>query len=59
MSVNSAKTLTKDKMQLEIQQILNRRLYNKGIIDRVTYETVTNELLKAIQRVKPDRKGDL
>jgi len=57
MSAKTAKILTNDKMQLEIQQILNRRLYDKGVIDRVTYETITNELLKAIQKIKATKKG--
>ena len=41
--------LTKEQMHLEIQLIINRRLYEENIIDKFTYETVMNELLKAIK----------
>jgi hypothetical protein len=57
MQEKNAETLTRDKMQLEVQLIINRRLYEKDVIDRVTYETVTNELLKSIQTIKVTKKG--
>ena len=43
---------TKEKMNLEIQLIINRRLYERNIIDRFTHEAVMNELLKAIKTAK-------
>lgn len=58
MSENNAVTLTNEKkVNLELQLILNRRLHEKGVIDRVTYETVTNELLKSIQKIKTSQEG--
>ena len=51
MAETCKKTLTKEQMHLEIQVIINRRLYERNIIDKFTYETVMNELLKAIERV--------
>jgi len=58
LSENNAVTLTNEKkVNLELQLILNRRLHEKGVIDRVTYETVTNELLKSIQKIKTSQEG--
>jgi hypothetical protein len=54
-----SETLTNEKIiNLEMQLILNRRLYEKGVIDRATYENVTNELLKLLQKIKPSRKEE-
>ena len=44
-------TLTIEKMQLETQQIINRRLYERNVIDKFTYETVMNGILKEINNV--------
>ena len=49
MSEKIKEISTKEKTHLEIQLIINRRLYERNIIDRFTYETVMNELLKAIK----------
>jgi len=51
MAVKCKETLTKEQLHLEIQLIINRRLFERNIIDKFTYETVMKELLKAIERV--------
>lgn len=38
------------QVKLEIENILNRKLYQNKIISRKTYETVQNELLKEIEK---------
>ena len=45
----STEAVTQEKICLEMQQIINRRLHERNVIDRATYETVKKELLKAIQ----------
>ena len=45
------KNLTKDKMNLEMQLIINKRLHERNIIDNVTYETISNEILRELQKV--------
>ena len=55
----SCKAITTEKqMRLEIQLIINRRLYEGNIIDRVTYETVMSEILKEIQKTKQHKGAD-
>ena len=38
------------QVKLEIESILNRKLYQNKIISRQTYEIVQNELLKEIEK---------
>lgn len=38
------------QIKLEIESILNRKLYQNKIISRQTYEIVQNELLKEIEK---------
>ena len=52
MAEKALKILTKEQMNLEIQLLINRRLHERNIIDKATYETVMNELLKDIQAIK-------
>jgi len=51
------KSRAEEKIQLEIQQAINRRLYEKGVIDKVTYERAMNELLKSTQALETIQKG--
>ena len=49
----SCKEITTEKqMNLEIQLIINRRLYERNVIDKFTYETVANQILKEIKKTK-------
>ena len=58
MNVKGTQDLTKDGMNLEIQLIINRRLYDRNIINRVTYETAMNDLLKSLQMIKATERED-
>ena len=42
--------ISNKQVKLEIENILNRKLYQNKIINRETYETVQNELLKEIEK---------
>ena len=48
MKGTSKEKVTEDKMYLELQRIINQRLYDRNVIDRGTYEKVNRELLKQI-----------
>ena len=52
MSNKGTKNITKEEINLEIQLIINRRLYDRGIIDNATYKMAANEILKSIQMIK-------
>ena len=52
MGSTETKNLTKEKMNLEIQLIINRRLYERSVIDTATYQAAMNEILKSIQMIK-------
>jgi len=52
MGEKSRDVLTKEQMLLELQLIINRRLYERNVIDRATYEATMSELLKNIQKYK-------
>ncbi|MDR2570716.1 MAG: hypothetical protein LBD23_10545 [Oscillospiraceae bacterium] len=41
-----------EEINIEMQLIINRRLYERNIIDRITYETAMNELLKSLKAIK-------
>jgi len=58
MYVKETKDLTKEEINLEIKLIINRRLYDKNIIDRLTYETAMNELLKSLQTIKATERAN-
>jgi hypothetical protein len=41
-----------EEINIEMQLIINRRIYERNIIDRLTYEMTMNELLKSLQKIK-------
>ena len=49
---------TEKEMHLEIQLIINRRLYERNVIDRLAYEKVMNGILKDIQKLKQQKGAD-
>ena len=53
MAEKNGKILTKEEIYLEIQLIINRRLHERNVIDKATYETVLNGILKDIKSNKP------
>ena len=58
MKGKGTQNLTKEEMNLEIQLIVNRRLYERNIIDNATYQTAMNEILKSIQKIKSAERKD-
>ena len=46
----NSKIVSNKQVQIEIELIINKKLYNKKIIDRQTYEDVNNELLRDINK---------
>lgn len=48
--------VSENQLRLEIESILNKRLFQSKVINRETYEEVQEELLKEISREK--EKGE-
>lgn len=42
--------ISKKHLQLEIEKIINLKLYNKGIIEQTVYDDVNNMLLSQISK---------
>jgi len=49
MAETNRDILTEKQLQLEVEFVINKQLYNKNIIDKATYENVSVDILKAIK----------
>jgi len=49
---------TENHLHLEIQLIINRRLYERNVIDTATYETAKNEILRELQKLNHPKGAD-
>ena len=49
--------ISKEQVKLEIELILNKKLFQSKVINRETYEEVQEELLKEISKEIEKREG--
>ena len=56
MEQNDRVILTEKQLNLEVELIVNKQLFKNNIIDKATYETVSDDILKEIQKELKDKE---